>query len=160
MYLSCIMTPITADPKTPEEQSRGGAPKGNRNATRHGLRATNLPKGCIYLQGQLVSFRRIIRNDLVTKYGRTSNYQEAVLQSAVRHETRAVLAARWLRKEAHNLEVDKRLALLREVGNATDSRDKCLRELGLDDDGFDNAIDVLYSDDPHENEEDDEDEND
>jgi hypothetical protein len=77
--------------------------------------------------------------------GSTTIYQEAVLQSAVRHETRALLAARWLRKEGEKLKLPDRIALLGTISSATDSRDKCLEKLGLDKDLTANALDVLYS---------------
>jgi len=130
------------------KKNPGGAPKGNKNATRHGLRASGLPKGCLYLQSQLTAFRSYFRHELEAKHGTTSMYEEAVLQSATRHETRALLASRWLRIEGEDLKIEHRITLTREIGNATDSRDRCLRLLGLDRGKVQNAIDVLYSDEP------------
>ena len=139
-----------ADPKTSRKsKGKGGAPQGNRNATRHGLRASSLPPGCLYLQSQLTAFRRYIRDELVARDSRpTTTYQEAILQSAVRHETRAVLAGRWLRKEAAKLTIEQRISLTREIGNATDARDRCLKMLGLDQDARQGAIDALYTTEP------------
>jgi len=57
---------------------------------------------------------------------------EALLQSAVRHETRALLAAKWLRDQDGKLNLEQRLQLLATISAATDSRDKCLVRLGLD----------------------------
>ena len=136
---------MTTPDKTAE---KGGPPAGNKNATRHGLRASNLPPGCSYLEGQLTAFRRYVRTELVARDGATSTYQEAVLQSCVRHETRALLASRWLRKEL-DLRIDQRISLLREISHATDSRDKCLRLLGLDRGDCENVLDALFApDDP------------
>lgn len=116
----------------------------NQNATKHGLRASGLPRGCAYLESQLTAFRRYVRSEM-QRDGSTTIYQEAVLQSAVRHETRALLAARWLRKEGEKLKLPDRIALLGTISSATDSRDKCLEKLGLDKDLTANALDVLYS---------------
>jgi hypothetical protein len=106
---------------------REGAQPGNKNATKHGLRASGLPKGCAYIQGQIVSFRRYVRNELAD----LSLWQEATLQSACRHETRALLAARWLRLEAGELPIKDRVALLKTISDATDKRDACLKAIGL-----------------------------
>ena len=132
-----------SDPQTPTKWG-GGAKPGNKNATRHGLRASSMPKGCGYLQSQLTAFRRYIRHEIVLRDGRTTTYQEAILQSATRHETRAALAGRWLRIEGETLTIDQRVMLLRELGNATDARDRCLRFLGLDRDARKDALDALY----------------
>ena len=109
-----------------------GAPLGNKNRTKHGLRASGLPPGCSYLEGQLASFRRYVRDELESQHGPVELYAEAVLQSAVRHETRALLCARWLRLSGEELDIDKRASLLRDMSSATDARDKCLKILGLD----------------------------
>lgn len=129
------------------DRPRGGAPFGNRNSkTLHGLRATRLPPGCNYLEGQLSAFRRYVRDELESRHGgQTSIYQEALLQSALRHEQRALLAARWLRKEGGDLKLEQRLQLLATISAATDSRDKCLDKLGLDKADAHQTIDVLYS---------------
>jgi hypothetical protein len=61
-----------------------------------------------------------------------NTYDDALLQSACRHEARAMLAAKWLRDEGKNLAINERLSLTATISNATDSRDKCLKLLGLD----------------------------
>ncbi len=105
-----------------------GAPFKNKNATKHGLRASGLPSGCKYIEGQISAFRRYIREEVTD----LSLWQEATLQSACRHETRALLAARWLRLEAKKLSIAERVALVKTVSDATDARDKCLKAIGLD----------------------------
>ena len=115
-------------------KNKGGAPRGNKNRTLHGLRASGLPNGCTYIRSSLSSLRTLVRNELEQRQGggRLELYQEACLQSAVRHETRALLVARWLRLAGDELDIDKRISLLRDLSNATDARDRCLKELGLD----------------------------
>lgn len=110
---------------------QGGAPEGNQNAIRHGLRASSLPAGCAYIEGQVKTFRRYVRDLLEQQHGNVTVYQEAVLQSAIRHEQRALLASRWLRIEKE-LDLNQKLALTAAVANASDARDKCLQKLGLD----------------------------
>jgi hypothetical protein len=61
-----------------------------------------------------------------------NSFDDALLQSACRHEARAMLAAKWLRDEGKNLAINERLSLTATISNATDSRDKCLKLLGLD----------------------------
>ncbi len=126
------MTQQTDNPQTEiPEMDLGGAPEGNANAIRHGLRASSLPDGCAYIEGQVKTFRRYVRDLLVDRHGECSVYQEAVLQSAIRHEQRALLASRWLRIEP-DLDLNQRLALTDAVAKASDNRDKCLQKLGLD----------------------------
>jgi len=124
------------------KKGRSGPPKGNHNATRHGLRASGLPPGCTYIEGQISAFKRYVRAELG---GTLSTWQEATLQSACRHETRALLAARWLRLEAKALTISERAKLLDCIGRASDQRDKCLMALGLDRDPMADAIDALYA---------------
>lgn len=121
---------------------------GHRHSTLHGLRASGLPGGCRYLEQQLTAFRGLLRDEL----GPTpSVYQQALAQSATRHETRALLASRWLRLHEKDLSHNDRLAFLKHVGDATDARDKCLQRMGLDKDNEGNVFDALYSrGDPHE----------
>jgi hypothetical protein len=51
-------------------------------------------------------------------------------QSAARHEAVALLLQRWLR-EAPDLPVTERAAVLKQFSAATDRRDACLEKLGL-----------------------------
>lgn len=121
----------------------GGQP-GNANRTLHGLRASGLPASATYLEGQLRAFRSYVRGELAARGVDAGILHEALLQSAVRHETRALLAAKWLRDQDGELSLDQRLQLLTTISAATDSRDKCLFRLGLDkQDG--RTITALYS---------------
>jgi hypothetical protein len=98
---------------------------------RHGLRASGLPSGCSYLEGQLREFRRYLHAELAER-GIEGTYPEALTQSAVRHETRALLASRWLRREGEALPLQERLSILATISAATDARDRCLEKLGID----------------------------
>jgi hypothetical protein len=137
---------LTTDAETTEtETSKGGAPKGNRNSIRHGLRASSLPPGCSYLDGQLRSLRKGLRREIKRQHGDISLVHEASLQSALRHETRALLAARWLRIGGDELPLEQRLSLLAAISTATDARDRCLKLLRLDRDGTRDILATLYS---------------
>ncbi len=107
-----------------------GAPRGNGNAVRHGLRGSKSPAGCSYIDKQTRSLRAAILGELAER-GDLSLYREALAQSCLRHETRALLAARWLR-EKKDLDLEKRLALVATISRATDDRDRCLARMGLD----------------------------
>ena len=133
---------MTSDTLTTRQ--RGGQPN-NRNRTRHGLRASGLPKGCSYLAAQLTTFRRSVRDELVRCHGEVGLYQEAILQSACRHEQRALLVSRWLRIENDKLTIDQRAALLRDLSSATTLRDRCLQLLKLDDRDVHDTIEALYA---------------
>ena len=81
--------------------------------------------------GQL---RHSLEDILIERESEVTIYNAAVIQSACRHEGRAQLLQRWLR-ELHNGDkspsVQDRLSILREIGSATDARDKCLKSLRL-----------------------------
>lgn len=119
---------MTTNTVTTDKKAKGLPYLKNKNATKHGLRASGLPKGCSYIEGQVSAFRRYVREQL----GEMTLWQEATLQSACRHETRALLAARWLRLEGEALTVHERVALSKTISDATTSRDKALRGIGLD----------------------------
>jgi len=116
-------------PSTPKV---GGGQPGNRNRTKHGLRAVRSPKGCSWIDSSLTAFRRYVQDEILSRDGGATLYQEALLQSACRHEQRAMLAARWLRVGGDSLPLSEKLALTKAVCDATDARDKCLDRLGLD----------------------------
>lgn len=118
---------------------------GNQARTLHGLRASGLPRSAAYLGGQLRAFRRYLRDELAERGIAVRVYQEAIIQSAVRHETRALLAAKWLRDQDGDLKLEQRIQLLATISMATDARDKCLDRLGLDKADARQTIDVLYS---------------
>ena len=119
------------------------APKGNRNRTTHGkhgyLATGSLPKGASYIRRSLGQFRLALENSVQDKEGEICLYNAALIQSSIRHEARAQLLTRWLRKPGKGsdakqpgLSFMERLAVLREIGSASDARDKCLQRLGLD----------------------------
>lgn len=127
-----------------------GAPKGNANRLKSGRRAWSavkrLPKGCGSIRRQLYAERDEIEVETGAVHGKVSLYHAALIQSAIRHSGRAHLLERWLRVQPE-MAFAERIATLREIGNATDSRDKCLKALGLNQqaDGAGDDVDELLA---------------
>lgn len=108
---------------------------GNRNALKNGLHRTlaigGLPSGMTYVRRLVNEFRRAVEAATLATCGEVDLFHSAVVQTCCRHEQRSLLAQRWLRT-AQGLTIDQQLALSREIGQASEARDRCLRLLGLD----------------------------
>ncbi len=165
--------PIT-DPATDDAQhgdqtsqaSRPGAQPANRNALRFGLRTSRLPAGCGHVANATNALRLALEDAVTAQHGAISVYRAALIQSAVRHETRAMLLARRLRlsetsrapgesvpssgsqsskpAQSGGLDVQDYLAILRDISSATDSRDRCLERLKLDQEPRQTLVAQLY----------------
>jgi len=127
------------------------APPQNRNATKSGLYGYlaigSLPKGASYIRRLMGEFERGLRAAVLAKSGELTLYAAAVCQTATRHEARAMLLQRWLRKAdaaGDKVPLMDRVAIMREIGAASDSRDRCLRALGLERSDSNDVIDALY----------------
>ncbi len=89
-------------------------------------------------------FRHSLEDVVLQRVGEVSLYSGALIQSACRHEGRAQLLQRWLReldKGDKSPSIHDKLAILKEIGAASDARDRCLKQLGLhekpqEDDGW------------------------
>jgi len=140
----------------------GRPPLGNTNAATHGVRGFltvgSMPAGCVPIQRALRRLRVALEDAVAAKHGEVDLYHGALIHSATRHEGRAQLLQRWLRIQGDErtivtktatqetngattkaatskqtgLSLLERMAVLREIGQATDARDRCLRLLGLD----------------------------
>lgn len=112
-----------------------GAPQGNTNGLTHGVRSYlaigRLPKGASYIRRLVGGMQRQLEASVRDKYGELTVLHAAYIQSAVRHEVRAQLLTRWQR-EGEGLSLAERITLAKEIGAASDSRDKCLDKLGLE----------------------------
>lgn len=109
-----------------------GAPAGNSNSVRHGLRANKLPARLAWADRRVNSFRKVVEQAVIDAKGEVSLVDAATIQTCLRFEKHAILAGHWLAKEIDNLSPDQRLAHSREVAKASAERDKCLRSLGID----------------------------
>jgi hypothetical protein len=127
-------SPQAAPPPAERLPRRQGAQDGNANAMRSGLKASKLPPKCKGEERELYTLRQEVLDELIAEHGSAEAVPLlplALLQSMIRHETRARLAARWLRLEEKNLTIEQKLLLLKEISAATDSRDKCMERAGL-----------------------------
>jgi hypothetical protein len=127
-----------------------GAPAGNRNRMKHGLRANlrtdrhgvvlgGLPKGAEYIRDQAGKFQRAIEGDIRAIHGSVGNYQFARCQTAATNRGLAALAQRWLRLESGPDETGKekmpladRLACLKAISGLLEASDRGLKDLNLD----------------------------
>jgi len=130
------MSTTTTTPRGPDAKPRKTAGyAGNRNRMRHGVRAFlalgRAPKGSGYIYRLLGKLRLQVEQAVLAKHDELSLYHAMLVQSLVRHEGRCQLLTRWLR-EATDLTLADRLAVLKEIGAATDARDKCAKGLELD----------------------------
>lgn len=108
------------------------APKGNSNRTKHARYATvlgTMPKDAKHVEVRGNAYRRHLEQAVASDGHTLTLAEAAAIQSAVRHEQRAMLMTRYLRTE--EIPLADRMGLLKEIGLATDARDKCLRTLGL-----------------------------
>lgn len=124
-------------------KARGGAPEGNANAFRHGLRSSKLPSDCRYVENSINTLRRELETAVHDAKGSVTLTDAGLIQSCLRHERRALLCERWLRVEP-DLRLDARLQLMRDVSNATDSRDKCIKALDIDRNSQADMLDAIY----------------
>lgn len=132
----------------PDRNSQGEFRKGNRIATTHGVRGFlttgTLPPKAAYIRRNLNRFRTALEAAVLEQSDKIGLYQDALINSAIRHEARAALLQRWLRINEALTHAEK-LATLKEIGNATDSRDRVLKALKLDDgDGGQVLLASLY----------------
>ena len=125
---------MEGQPKNLNTLKQGGQPK-NLNALIHGtysyLALGRLPKGCAYIRRLIGKYRRKLEDALLERDGEIQIHAASLVQSACRHEGRAQLLTRWLRVDDGDMSITDRVSLLREIGSATDSRDRCLKALEL-----------------------------
>lgn len=132
------------EPKTDGRKDNSGTPgnrgntrpkTGNRNALQHGVHSFlaigRMPRGASYVRRLLGKYQRSLRRAVEANGDAVSLYQAGLITSAIRHEGRALLLTRWLRDKESMKDQDK-LAYAREIGAATDARDRCVKQLELD----------------------------
>ena len=87
----------TADTLT-ERTTKGGAPRGNNNATTHGLRSQTLPKGCRYIERAARQLRTALEHGLVDAGVTVDIVAACAVDVAIKWATHGWLAAKWLRE--------------------------------------------------------------
>jgi len=119
---------------TSEGTKPKGAPRGNQNARRHGLRGRQLSREERYIANSTTTFQRECEAAVIASHGEVNIYHAALVQSAVRHETRAQLIGRWLRiaeEKGETLTLLDRANLLKQLSDASDARDRCLEKMDI-----------------------------
>lgn len=113
-----------------------GAPQGNRNAMKSGLRSIlttgRYPRGATYVARLVAGLRSELEIAILSLRPSAEVHEAALCQSAARHEARALLLQRMLRDKQDELTTDQKLSILRDMSAATDARDRCIKQLNLD----------------------------
>jgi hypothetical protein len=108
---------------------------GNRNGLTSGLYSFfttgRFPKGASYIARLLREMRQALEVELVKAHGELSLANAAAVQTACRHEGRALLLQRMLHDETLSVTVDQRLSILRDISAASEARDRVLARAGL-----------------------------
>lgn len=124
------------DQQQPTEQQptqrKGGAPKGSRNALRHGLRCGALPKGCKRIESETRELRRALEDAVVRARGAISVVDAATISRATRWAIHERLAARWLATKADELTADQSLRFSSETVRAATERDRAIADLDIE----------------------------
>lgn len=116
-----------------EPRSRPGAPLGNENARRHGLRSPRSPKSDRYIDRTVQEFRRSVETSVLAACGEISVFHAALIHTSCEATRVALAEMQELRKliEADKLDHQHRTAKRQAALKALDLRDRKLRELGI-----------------------------
>lgn len=126
------------------DQKRPGAPVGNKNGQKHGVRALRdglrhgltayaLPKGCRRIGSAVGVFRRALEDAVVAARGNVTVVDSSTINRAIRCEVKARLAARWLSREGDAMSCAERLSFLNAADAGTLGRDRAIADLSLSD---------------------------
>jgi hypothetical protein len=99
--------------------------------TKHGLRSTGWPKGTERERRAVGAYGRALREAVLAAGGQLDIVTAGLINTAMRWERHASLAARWLRLEHASLTPDQRLSYSRETARASSERDRAVAALGL-----------------------------
>ena len=129
------MPAATAKNGNPKQANRKrGGQAGNQNRVTSGLRGSKLPKDARSEEIKLHSLRAVLRS-LAAQNGKQGPEVELIVQTALRHETTALLALRWLRVESPAdgdrpaMPIEQRMNLLGMIARATDARNRAIAQL-------------------------------
>ena len=122
------MTTAAGQPDT----AKPGAPLGNRNSLRHGLRAGQLPPGCSGIVKALGAFRRSLEDAVMVNHNEIRLVDAASISTAMRWERHARLAQKWLTDHFDELTHADRLNYSKAVAQASENRDRAIRSLDID----------------------------
>lgn len=125
-------------------KGRSGPARNNRNAMRHGLSAGKLPEGCAYVEDRINVFRRKIEDCVVQAKAEISLTDASIINTAVKWERHGMLASHWLRTQYDELSAADRLKYSEQIAKASDSRDRAIGRLKLDE-VKQGILDTLYA---------------
>lgn len=125
--------------------------KGNTNAMRHGLRATQLgltlsrlPAGAGHIRRRVSAFRAALAAELERRGIEVDLYRSALIQTAARWEAVSQLASRWLQLNP-DMPPSERLSHTKLVAWGSQQRDATLKQLGLGTDAATRVNDLWKS---------------
>lgn len=128
----------TSPPNANREGSERARDGRRTNNMQHGLfsdRVASLgkaPKGASYVGRLVGKLRRELENVLVEAKGEVSLQDALTINTACRWERHAMLANRWLAHNSAEMTFDQRLAFSRDIARASESRDRAIEKLKLD----------------------------
>lgn len=97
------------------------------------------------LNKALNGLKAALESEVSARRGEIDIYAASLIQSATRHEGVASLWAAHLKKSGDAMSIEQRLAVCREIRNATDSRDRCIEKLGLSKFDRKDILDAIYA---------------
>jgi uncharacterized protein YjcR len=109
-----------------------GAPRGIRNALRHGMRSKKLlPSGAEWIEGELNSLHDSLMADVLAIRGRVSTADRNLIAEAVTWERASLLAVHHVIEGADNLTTEKRMESEWKSAQAQRNKNKAIAELGI-----------------------------
>ena len=107
------------------------APLGNSNAScQRGGNCIDRRRSVLAYVLAIVGAGIIGRVPTAQRHGEIGILQAALIESCVRHEGRALMAERY-RRTRKRLTMTEKLGISKEIGAASDSRDRCLERLDI-----------------------------
>jgi len=112
---------------------------------RHNFVAGKLPGNCKDIQNRGDRIRRMLESAVLDAKGEIGITDASCINSAIRWERHAQLCNRWLLNNHGAMSHADKLKFSRETADASDKRDKAIRQLGLDKDSEHDLVTALYS---------------
>jgi hypothetical protein len=119
-------------PDESTRKHRGGAPKGNSNSMKHGLRSARLPAGSGYIAREANLFQKAVEAAILDSFGSIDILRAALVQTSVQWLMHAMKLRRLLRLKADDLTIDQMVNFAERACRALAERDRCLVKIGLE----------------------------
>jgi len=121
-------------PDGPPAKRKGGAPKGNLNSMRHGLRSSRVPNDSSYMLREANIFRTCVEAAILDRFGSIDVLRAALVQTCIQWQIHAMKLRRLLLVKATELTIDQMVNFAERACRALAERDRCLVKMGLDKD--------------------------